>query len=91
MPGNSSKKKPIEQYEHKDKERLNNHPVGLVTPETDLEIKTEKTNISVSHYQYDPHLDPQLHWAGKAERTLDKTDKDKVEKYKIVEVECIHE
>lgn len=27
--------KPIEQYEHKDKERLNNPPVGLVTPDTD--------------------------------------------------------
>lgn len=30
-----SAKKPIEQYAHVDKERLNNPPVGLVTPETD--------------------------------------------------------
>jgi adenine-specific DNA-methyltransferase len=54
-------KKPIDQYEHKDKERVNNLPVGLVTPETDKE-KKKKT------YTYDPHLDPQLVWAGKAER-----------------------
>ena len=32
-----AKKKPIEQYDHRDKERLNNPPVGLVTPETDPE------------------------------------------------------
>ena len=54
-------KKPIEQYEHKDKERSNNPPVGLVTPDTDKDLG-KKT------YQYDPHLDPQLQWAGKAER-----------------------
>ena len=54
--------KPIEQYEHVGKERYNNPPVGLVTPETDTE--TEKKT-----YQYDPHLDPTLQWAGKAEHT----------------------
>lgn len=57
-----SKKKPIEQYDHKGKERLNNPPVGLVTPETDKETG-KKT------YAYDPHLDPSLQWAGKAEHT----------------------
>jgi len=55
-------KKPIEQYNHKGKERLNNPPVGLVTSETDKETG-KKT------YAYDPHLDPQLMWAGKAGRT----------------------
>jgi adenine-specific DNA-methyltransferase len=58
----SKNKKPIEQYDHKDKKRLNNPPVGLVTPQTDKE--TGKTS-----YRYDPHLDPQLVWAGKAEHT----------------------
>jgi len=29
------KKRPIERYEHKDKKRINNPPVGLVTPQTD--------------------------------------------------------
>jgi adenine-specific DNA-methyltransferase len=57
------KKKPIEQYEHKDKERVNNPPVGLVTSDTDKETTEKKT------YSYDPHLDPQLIWAGKAEHT----------------------
>lgn len=28
-------RRPIESYEHRDKERVNNPPVGLVTPETD--------------------------------------------------------
>lgn len=54
-------KKPIEQYEHKGSERTNNPPVGLVNTGTDNN-ETKKT------YQYDPHLDPQLQWAGKAER-----------------------
>ena len=56
-------KRPIESYEHKDKKRVNNPPVGLVTPETDPDAG-EKTT-----YAYDPHLDPQLQWAGKAEHT----------------------
>jgi len=56
-------KKQIEQYEHSDKERANNPHVGLVTPETDLDTGEKKT------YEYDPHLDPQLQWAGKAEHT----------------------
>ena len=57
-----TRKRPIESYQHGDKERLNNPPVGLVTPETDKDAG-KKT------YQYDPHLDPQLQWAGKAEHT----------------------
>ena len=37
-------KKPIEQYEHPDKKRLNNPPVGLVTPATDpIECVNETT------------------------------------------------
>lgn len=55
--------KTIEQYEHKDKQRVNNPPVGLVDAHTDNGGYKKKT------YQYDPHLDPQLQWAGKAEHT----------------------
>jgi len=58
--GTTTSKKPIEQYEHADKKRKNNPPVGLVTPQTDRD-SGKKT------YAYDPHLDPQLVWAGKAE------------------------
>jgi adenine-specific DNA-methyltransferase len=60
-PKNAAKR-PIEQYDHKKDKRLNNPPVGLVTPETDKEEPKKK-------YSYDPHLDPQLVWAGKKERT----------------------
>ena len=60
----SGGKRPIESYEHTDKERVNNPPVGLVTPETDLDVGQKK-----KIYAYDTHLDPQLQWAGKAEHT----------------------
>lgn len=54
--------KEITQYAHRDKKRLNNPPVGLVTSRTEpAEGKKQ--------YAYDPHLDPQLVWAGKAEHT----------------------
>ena len=43
----------IDSYAHADKERVNNPPVGLVTPDTDKD-GGKKT------YAYDPHLDPQL-------------------------------
>ncbi len=54
------RKRDIENYAHADKERVNNPPVGLVTPDTDNDAP-RKT------YQHDPHIDPQLSWAGKAE------------------------
>src|SRR3972149_4055604 len=56
-----SNQKPIDQYEHKDKQRLNNPPMGLV------DSRTDNGGIKKKTYQYDPHLDPQLQWAGKAE------------------------
>jgi adenine-specific DNA-methyltransferase len=58
----SDKKRKIENYNHREKKRVNNPPVGFVTSETDLDIGKQI-------YAYDPHLDPSLHWAGKAERT----------------------
>jgi adenine-specific DNA-methyltransferase len=56
-------KRPIEQYDHKGKTRVNNPPVGLVNPLTEPPVTARKT------YEYDPHLDPQLVWAGKKEHT----------------------
>jgi len=58
----ASKKRPVEQYDHKGKKRKNNPPVGLVDARSDA-VEGKKT------YAYDPHLDPTLQWAGKAERT----------------------
>jgi len=54
--------KNIEQYDHKGTCRLNNPPAGLVSAATE-------PNYGTKTYSYDPHLDPQLQWAGKAERT----------------------
>jgi adenine-specific DNA-methyltransferase len=58
----ASSKRPIEQYDHKGQKRKNNPPVGLVTDATDRDAPKK-------HYVYDPHLDPTLTWAGKAEHT----------------------
>src|SRR5439155_13780561 len=71
-------KRPIERYEHSDKKRINNPPVGLVTPETDPVEPTHKTYDYITsvpsvkarqELDYDPHLDPQLVWAGKKEHS----------------------
>ena len=73
-----SKKRHIEQYDHKDKKRINNPPVGLVTPETDPPLPTHKIYDYIQpvptvkpgkDLDYDPHLDPQLVWAGKKEHS----------------------
>src|SRR5579864_7752848 len=76
--GGKPPKRPIERYEHSDKKRTNNPPVGLVTPETDPVAPTHKTYNYVAavpavkprqELDYDPHLDPQLVWAGKKEHS----------------------
>ena len=56
------KERDIESYAHPDKERANNPPVGLVTPATDPDDKA-------TAYAHDPHIDPELSWAGKTEHT----------------------
>lgn len=63
MPGKKTKKTKkieVESYAHKGKKRKNNPPVGLVSSATDkLDSRTQ--------YQHDPHINPFLSWAGKAE------------------------
>ena len=55
--------KVLESYTHNKSKRTNLPPMGLVKPENDpLEAPKKK-------YEYDPHMDPQLQWAGKTERT----------------------
>ena len=56
------RKRDIENYAHSDKERVNNPPVGLVDANNDPEAEA-------AAYAHDPHIDPQLSWAGKAEHT----------------------
>lgn len=60
-PEKHPSKRPIEQYEHKSKTRINNPPIGLVNLDTEPVVPSRKS------YDYDPHLDPQLVWAGKKE------------------------
>ena len=52
----------ISLYKHTGKTRLNNPPVGLVNADNDQDFGKKQ-------YQYDPHIDPSLQWAGKSEHT----------------------
>lgn len=74
--GGKPPKRPIDRYEHKGKKRVNNPPVGLVSPETDPPLPTHQGYDYIQpvpsvkpgkELDYDPHLDPQLVWAGKKE------------------------
>ena len=56
IPGESK----VKQYIHEKEKRVNNPPVGLVTPESDIDLPAKK-------YSFAPPLDPQLEWSGKAE------------------------
>lgn len=49
----------VEAYTHDDKKRANNPPVGMA--------QHDKAAEKMKTYQFDPHLDPTLQWAGKAE------------------------
>ena len=72
-----AKPKPIESYDHPDKERTNNPPAGLVTAEGDPALPAKDyrhltpppPQTYSSGEPHDPHLDPHLSWAGKAEGT----------------------
>ena len=55
----AAKMRDVEAYTHDDKKRTNNPPVGMAHHDKAAEI--------VKTYQFDPHLDPTLQWAGKAE------------------------
>ena len=55
----ADKMRDIDYYEHDDKKRANNPPVGMA--------QHDKAEEKLKTYQFDPHLDPTLQWAGKAE------------------------
>ena len=54
--GGKPPKRPIEQYEHKNKQRMNNPPAGLVTAETDPPLPTHKTYDYVTPVPSVPEL-----------------------------------
>ena len=58
-PADAAKMRDVEAYTHDDKKRTNNPPVGMA--------HHDKAAETVKTYQFDPHLDPTLQWAGKAE------------------------
>jgi adenine-specific DNA-methyltransferase len=58
--GNGKAAEKVKDYRHEEK-RPNNPPAGLAT--------YDRTLPSRKIYDYDPHLDPQLVWAGKKEHT----------------------
>lgn len=62
--GESSRK--VTEYRHDEATRKNNPEIGLVTFNRVAEPKVR--------YSYDPHLDPQLVWAGKTEHTSFEVD-----------------
>lgn len=46
-------------YDHHDKKRPNNPAIGMA--------KYDRSDEEMTKYEYDPHIDPSLQWAGKAE------------------------
>jgi len=58
MPARRRPSTPHEDYRHRTSTRRNNPPAGLAPT---YEVRTRQT----TRYAYDPHLDPQLVWAGK--------------------------
>ena len=57
----------VEDFRYIEAHRKNNPPAGLAPA---YEVRERKT----ARYEYDPHLDPQLVWAGKAEHTSFEVD-----------------
>jgi adenine-specific DNA-methyltransferase len=54
--------KKVEDFRHVEAQRRNNPPAGMAST---YEVRERQ----FKRYAYDPHLDPQLVWAGKAEQT----------------------
>lgn len=63
----SGRKNGVKDFRHEEARRKNNPPAGIAPT---YEVRERK----VQTYAYDPHLDPQLQWAGKAEHTSFEVD-----------------
>jgi adenine-specific DNA-methyltransferase len=57
----------VQDFRHEQAKRTNNPPAGIAPT---YEVRQRETRS----YAYDPHLDPQLVWAGKAEHTSFEVD-----------------
>lgn len=63
MPGENG----VADFRHAEARRKNNPPAGIAPTYDSRERQTKR-------YEYDPHLDPQLQWASKAEHTSFEVD-----------------
>ena len=63
----ANRKREVKDFKHGEARRKNNPPAGIAHTYETRERKTTR-------YAYDPHLDPQLGWAGKAEHTSFEVD-----------------
>ena len=66
----SSRKRRVEVFRHPEAKRPNNPPAGIAPTYESRKRQTRQ----YAQYAYDPHLDPQLIWAGKAEHTSFEVD-----------------
>jgi adenine-specific DNA-methyltransferase len=66
----SSRKRRVEDFRHPEAKRPNNPPAGIAPTYESRKRQTRQ----YAQYAYDPHLDPQLIWAGKAEHTSFEVD-----------------
>ena len=62
-----TKNQQVGDYRHEGAKRKNNPPAGIAPT---YEVQERRT----TRYEYDPHLDPQLVWAGKTEHTSFEVD-----------------
>jgi adenine-specific DNA-methyltransferase len=75
------KTKQVEDYRHEESTRLNNPPAGLAWQDTDRPPKRT--------FEYDPRVDPQLVWAGKAERISFSVDAPSIHVHERLSTEAI--
>jgi len=63
----AKREREVKDFRHEEARRKNNPPAGIAPT---YEVRERRT----TRYAYDPHLDPQLVWAGKAEHTSFEVD-----------------
>jgi adenine-specific DNA-methyltransferase len=76
-----SGKREVDDYRHDEAQRLNNPEAGLARYETE--------KPPTRRYEYDPRMDPQLVWAGKAERTSFEVDAVSIHVHERLSTEAI--
>jgi adenine-specific DNA-methyltransferase len=76
-----SGRREVDDYRHDEAQRLNNPEAGLARYETE--------RPPTKRYEYDPRMDPQLVWAGKAERASFEVDAVSIHVHERLSTEAI--